>query len=89
MNKKQINLLNNYKKATTTILSELYKNASGNKWHAYFNILEKARTKNGYDIKCFNANCNTFCMAFLSTENNKQFLNYYTAYNYYKFCITE
>lgn len=89
MNKKQINLLNNYKRATTTILSELYKNASGNKWHAYFNILEKARQTNGNDIKCFNANCNTFSIAYTTKEQNKTFLNYYTAYNYYKFCIDE
>ena len=87
MNKKQITLLNNYKRATTTNLSELYKNASGNKWHAYFNILEKAKAQNGYNVKVFNANSMQYSMAFLSDENGKQYLNYFTAYNYYKILI--
>ena len=89
MNKKQINLLNNYKRATTTTLNELYKNASYYKWQAYCKILEKARQENGNNIKCFNANCNTFSMAYTTIEQGKTYLNYYTAYNFYKFCITE
>ena len=89
MNKKQITLLNNYKKANTTSLNELYKNASNNKWRAYYNILEKARQENGNDVKCFNANCNVFSMAYTTKEQGKTYLNYYTAYNFYKFCITE
>jgi len=89
MNKKQITLLNNYKRATTTNLNDLYKNASCYKWQAYYKILEKAKEQNGYNIKCFNANCDTFSMAYTTKEQDKQFLNYFTAYNYYKFCINE
>ena len=89
MNKKQINLLNNYKNAKTTSLNELYKNASSEKWHAYFKILEKAKEQNGNNIKCFNANCMFYSMAYTTQEQGKTYLNYYTAYNFYKFCIDE
>ena len=89
MNKKQINLLNNYKRATTTTLNDLYNNASTYKWQAYYNILEKARQENGNNVKCFNANSNFFSMAYTTQEQGKTYLNYYTAYNFYKFCITE
>jgi len=83
LTKKEINLINNYKWATTYSLNDCYKNASGYKWRAYFNILNDFKDEHGSGLKVFNANSMQFSAAYTYEKDDTTFLKYYTKENIY------
>ncbi len=77
------NLIDNYTRATTTTLYEIYTTASVYKWRAYNNILQDMEEDNGERLRVFNVNCMQYSAGYTFTKDNKKFLKYYTKDNLY------
>lgn len=77
------NLIDNYTRATTTTLYEIYNNASIYKWRAYNNIIQDMEKDNGERLRVFNANSMQYSAGYTFTKDGEKFLKYYTKDNLY------
>lgn len=87
MTKKNLAMLENYKRATATSLHELYKSYSHAKAVAYNDCISRCVEKNGFRVRVFSANTYGFCFAFLFEKEGKQFLHYETSQSIYEFAL--
>lgn len=88
LTQKEIGMINNYKRAYMSSISELYKNASSAKWRAENYIIGEMVGKNGYDYRVIGGNSMTFSCGYqYKDKDNMTHLVYHTAYNRYDIMV--
>lgn len=81
---KEIGMINKYKRAYMTTISQLYKDASYRKYNAENSIINEMYRINGYDYRVIGGNSMTFSCAYqYKDKDNMTHLVYHTAYNRY------
>lgn len=88
LTQKEIGMINNYKRAYMSSISELYKNASYRKYNAEIMIINEMDRRNGYDYRVIGGNSMTFSCGYQYKDNNNMtHLVYHTAYNSYDIMV--
>lgn len=88
LTQKEIGMINNYKRAYMSSISELYANASYRKYNAEQNIISEMVSKNGYAYRVIGGNSCTFSCAYqYKDKDNMTHLVYHTAYNRYDIMV--
>lgn len=89
MTKKQLGMLESYRRATAEELSDVYTRWSNAKERAWDYCESLRQDLNGYDARIPSANTFQFTYAFKYVEEGKLYLCYVTAANESRFCIEE